>query len=110
MGCSRKAVVIGLFSKLMDKKVPLCLLFIIIFWHLNMSSKVKWGDATSDEFAVPLGTKQGGVISAKFFSIYIDDLIDILMKNGIGCHLIDLFLGCILFADDLTLLDRLFRK
>ena len=36
------------------------------------------------------GTKQGGILSPDFFSIYIHDLIKILRKTGIGCHLIDL--------------------
>ena len=31
-------------------------------------------------------------------------MIKILRKNGIGCHLIKVFVGCILFADDLALL------
>ena len=94
----------GLFTKLIERNVPLCLLLVIIFWHLGMSCKVKWGDALSEEFNVPLGTKQGGICSPGFFSIYIDDMIKILRKNGIGCHLIKMFVGCILFADDLALL------
>lgn len=95
----------GLFLKLMERKVPLCLLLIIIYWHLNMSCKVKWGDSYSEEFKVPLGTKQGGISSPKFFSVYINDMIKLLRKGGIGCHLIKLFVACILFADDLALLS-----
>ena len=94
----------GLFIKLMERKIPLCLLLVVMFWHVNMSCRVKWGDALSEEFEVPLGTKQGGISSPKFFSIYIDDIVKILRKNGIGCHLIRTFVGCLLFADDLALL------
>ena len=93
----------GLFIKLMERQIPLCLLYLIIFWHLNMSCKVKWGDAFSKEFPVPLGTKQGGISSPKFFSLYIDGLIDVLRRSGLGCHLIHKFVGAILFADDLAL-------
>ena len=95
----------GLFLKLLERGVPLCLLFIIIFWHLNMSCKVKWGMAYSEEFNVPLGTKQGGISSPGYFSIYINDMVDLLRKSGVGCHLINIFIGCILFADDLALLS-----
>ena len=69
-----------------------------------MKCRVKWEGAFSDEFDVPLGTKQGGISSPKFFSIYINDLIVHLRKLGLGCHIIHTFIACILFADDLVLL------
>ena len=83
--------------------MPLCLLLLIIAWHLNMSCKVKWVDTLSEEFAVPLGTKQGGIIPPKLFSLYVD-LILILKKHGVGCHFLNMFVACILFADDMVLL------
>ena len=94
----------GLFIKLIERKVPLVFLLVIMFWHLGMTCKVKWANSYSDVFPVPLGTKQGGIMSPRFFSIYINDMIVALRKSGIGCHLIDQFVACILFADDLALL------
>ena len=94
----------GLFIKLMDRHVPLCLLLLVIAWHLNMTCRVKWGVAESIEFVVPLGTNQGGIISPKLFSLYIDDIAKILRNQGVGCHFLKLFIGCILFADDMALL------
>ena len=49
--------------------------------------------------------RQGGILSPFLFSLYVDDLIDILRSSHVGCHLADLFLGCIFYADDLTLLS-----
>ena len=95
----------GLFSKLMKRNVPLCLILIIICWHVGMTCRVKWGSEFSDSFPVPLGTKQGGVSSPKCFSLYVNDLVSELRKHGVGCHLIRLFVGCVLFADDLALLS-----
>ena len=69
-----------------------------------MRCRVKWGDAYSDEFEVPLGTKQGGISSPKYFSVYVDDMVKLLRSCGYGCHLIKTFVGCILFADDLALI------
>ena len=94
----------GLFIKLMERNVPLCILLLVMFWHLNMSCKVKWGEAYSEEFFVPLGVKQGGISSPGFFTVYVDDMIGILRQSGIGCHLVNVFVGCLLFADDLALL------
>ena len=89
----------------MKRNVPLCLLLIIICWHLGMTCRVKWGSEFSESFPVPLGIKQGGVSSPKFFSLYVNDLVSELRKHGVGCHLIRLFVGCVLFADDLALLS-----
>ena len=94
----------GLFIKLMEREVPLVYLLVIIYWHLSMICRVKWSNEYSENFSVPLGTKQGGVMSPRFFAVYIDDMIILLRKCGVGCYLIDLFIGCILFADDLALL------
>ena len=69
-----------------------------------MVSRVKWGDVFSDEFLVPLGTKQCGISSPGSFAVFIDDLLSILRRKGFGCHLIDKFVACVLFADDLALM------
>ena len=94
----------GLFLKLIQRKVPLCFLLIIMFWYCNMEYDVKWSSARSDSFSVLCGTKQGGILSPDFFSIYIDDLIIILKRMGIGCHILRQFIACILFADDVSLI------
>ena len=94
----------GLFLKLMDRNVPLCFLLIIINWYLNMEYNVKWINVHSNSFHVLCGTKQGGILSPDFFAIYINDLIAILKKMGIGCHIINYFIACLLFADDMSLI------
>ena len=94
----------GLFIKLIDRSVPLCSLLLIIAWHLNMTSCVKWGDAFSSEFHVPIGMKQGRISFPNFFAVWIDDMVKILRTLGVGCHFLKLFVACILFADDMALL------
>ena len=93
----------GLFLKLMDRNVPLCFLLLIMFWYLNMEYDVKWANARSNSFRVLCGTKQGGILSPDFFAVYINDLIVILKKMGVGCHMLHFFIACLLFADDMSL-------
>ena len=69
-----------------------------------MEYNVKWAKARSNSFRVLCGAKQGGVLSPDFFAIYINDLIIMLKAMGIGCHIIDLFIACLLFADDMSLI------
>ena len=86
----------GLFLKLIQRNVPLCFLLIVMFWYLNMEYDVKWASARSNSFRVLCGTKQGGILSPDFFSIYINDLIILLKRSGIGCHIIRQFIACMM--------------
>ena len=95
----------GLFIKLIKRNVPLCFLLCVIYLYLNMSCKVKWNGVYSHSFEIPTGTKQGGILSPDFFALYLHDLMEMLKSSGYGCHLIQLCIACIFFADDVALLS-----
>ena len=94
----------GIFLKLMGHNVPLCFLKIMIYLYLNMKSRCQWRGNFSSYFDVLTGTKQGGVISPRIFNFYMDDLIALLRKRGVGCHIIEIFIACLFYADDLCLI------
>ena len=94
----------GIFLKLIQRGLPLCFINLIIYWYLNLSSCCRWNDAYSKYFRVTTGTKQGGVLSPKIFTLYMDDLIIRLRRRGIGCYILHVFLACLLYADDLCLI------
>ena len=48
--------------------------------------------------------KQGGVISPIFFSLYIDPLLLTLKKSQIGCHMNNVYMGALSYADDITII------
>ena len=94
----------GIFLKLMDRGVPLCFLKLIMYWYLNMRTRCLWRNSFSEYFDVLSGTKQGGVLSPKIFAVYMDDLIKRLKEQGIGCHIINVLVACLLYADDICLI------
>ena len=94
----------GLFQKMIQRKVPLCILNLLIYWYSNLTSVVKWNGSYSYSFPVKSGVRQGGVLSPHLFSLYVDDLIISLRKLYVGCHIVDLFVACIVYADDICLL------
>ena len=40
-----------------------------------------------------------------FFTLYVNDIIEDLQQQGLGCYVGDLYVGCIMYADDLVLLS-----
>ena len=67
-------------------------------------SVCKWKDAISDPFPVVSGVRQGGVLSAKFWAVYMDDLVSQLRSTHRGCYIVELFVACVLYADDVCLM------
>jgi len=45
------------------------------------------------------GIRQGGILSPLLFNIYIDSVIHALRVSDLGCHLVDVYVGCIAYAD-----------
>ena len=66
---------------------------------------VKWGNITSQFFKISNGVRQGGILSPRFFNVYVNDLSDRLNKLNIGCILGDLILNHLMYADDLVLIS-----
>ena len=58
-----------------------------------------------DWFVIQAGVRQGGILSPDFYSLYVDDLVTILSHAGVGCHVKNLFLSILLYADDMCLLS-----
>ena len=94
-----------LFKKLIKRNMCPVVIRILLFMYLNQSLTVKWNGCYSSRFKVSNGVKQGGVTSPLLFCIYIDDLLNNLSKNGIGCHMGTNFCGALCYADDIILLS-----
>ena len=94
----------GIFLKMMDRGVPLSFLKLVMYWCSNMKSRVCWEQEFSDYFDVLSGVKQGGVLSPRIFTFYVDGLIKKLRHDRKGCYLLSYFVASIMYADDLCLL------
>ncbi|MFZ2537928.1 MAG: reverse transcriptase family protein [Oscillospiraceae bacterium] len=94
-----------LFCKLLDhddtsKKI----VSLLAFWYSNQSMHVRWQNATSDEFSIGNGVRQGGILSPFLFRFYIQHLIATVTQSRIGCNLGGYFVNLLAYADDMVLL------
>ena len=91
-----------LFSKLIARGVPCPLVRIILYWYRTQKVCVKWGKLNSSYFGVSKGDRQGGILSLKLFSVYVDELSMTLSAAKTGCiiHVNDIFRNHVFYADD----------
>ena len=80
-----------LFSTMVKRGVHPIFLRVLLFVYKNQKCDVKWAGKYSHRFSVSNGVRQGAVSSPLLFSIYIDDLLKILRKSGLGCHISNIF-------------------
>ena len=94
-----------LFMELRKKGVSPVFLRLLLFIYMNQQCDVRWNGSYSHRFPVSNGVRQGAVSSPLFFSLYVDNLIKMLRTSGIGCSIGGMYVGIIVYADDIFLLS-----
>ena len=95
----------GLFLKLIQRNTPKILLDILNKWYENLQCRVRWDGYLGEWFHITAGVRQGGILSPEFYNIYVDDLIGILKRSGVGCYISKIFAAAIFYADDMCVLS-----
>ena len=92
-----------LFHILLNRKVPFCIIRLLMDSFERQMARVMWNSHVSDYFSISNGVKQGGVISPVMFNLYLDNLLISLKQSGLGCHINGTYMGALGYADDITL-------
>ena len=95
----------GLLLKLLQKGLPVKFVKLLRLWYSRQTCAVLWNSVLGDRFDILCGVRQGGVLSPILFSTYIDDVICVLRNSGYGICVGSVFIGCIVYADDIILLS-----
>ena len=93
-----------LFSKLIDRNLPIIIVRILLTLFSCQKYIVKWCSVLSDSFYVTNGVPQGRILSPSFFNVYMDGLSDCLSNCQKGCNVNDTWMNHMFYADDSVLL------
>src|SRR5207244_5898478 len=67
-----KVNIYGLFSKLMERNIPICFINMLCSWYNKMYTCVRWETKVTGFSQLSAGVRQGGVLSPILFAIYVD--------------------------------------
>jgi hypothetical protein len=89
-----------LFEKLFNRGMPSIFIRFLIATYRKQTANVKWNGELSNEFHLCNGVKQGAVLSAILYCVYVDDLFLRLRHKRVGCWINGEYLGIAGYADD----------
>ena len=73
--------------------------------HHDTITCIKWKQQVSDSFDCQQGVKQGGLLSAELYKLYIEDLLKSYEKSKIGCRIGTITINAVACADDIALVS-----
>ena len=94
-----------LFTKLMQRKIPVNLIKLLMSWYSNSIAVVNWYGSISKSYRLRSGVRQGGVLSPNLFAVYINSVIITIDESNLGCQVGNLNMGTLIYADDLVLIS-----
>ena len=84
-----------LFHILLNRKVPFCIIRLLMGSFERQMARFMWNSHVSDYFSISNGVKQGGVISPVMFNLYLDNLFISLKQSGLCCHINGTYMGAV---------------
>ena len=89
-----------MFKKVIKAGLSIIFVRLIVFIYMNQMANVRWVGEFSDVFTMKNGVRQGAILSAIFYCIYMNSLFKILRRSRLGCWINGDFLGIIGYSDD----------
>jgi len=99
----------GLFLKLIKRNVPTGFVKLLKNWYSRLSCMVRWSGKLGTAFPILWGfvrrSSRGNIITIVCHLCRWLDLYSSLRRCGYGVNIGNLFVGCVVYADDIVLLS-----
>ena len=59
----------------------------LLSWFTNTNCKAAWKSLLLCTFDIKSGVKQGGILSPIFFNLYVNELLEDILKAMLGCSI-----------------------
>ena len=89
---------------LLKKQVPAVVCRVLAFMYQEQTGFIKLQGRRSACFRITNGMREGAACSPFLWAVYADGLLTELRNSGLGCSVAGLWMGAMLYADDLSLL------
>ena len=94
-----------LFTSLLKAGVPAWVVAVLCDWYSKLNVSVRWKGSLSGLIKVHSGVRQGTSLSPAIFNVFTNIFICKLKSLNYGCKMNAVFVGAIMYADDLILLS-----
>jgi hypothetical protein len=93
-----------LFSKLLERGVPKLVVRLLAVWYVNQKFSIRWCNHVSTPFTVSNGVRQGGILSPRLFTVFVDELSKRLNSSRYGCQILNKSFNHLQYADDAVII------
>ena len=94
-----------LFLKCLEgKKLPPIVVRVLMYMYQEQSGHIKLRGRRSASFELGNGIREGAAASPILWAVYADGVLVLLRQSGLGCYVAGVWMGAVMYADDLALL------
>jgi Reverse transcriptase (RNA-dependent DNA polymerase) len=86
-----------LFTKLIERNLPLKVLHLLEKWFTMSETCVRWGSQCSSFYKLTAGVRQGGVLSPFLFATFIDGIVNKIKDANVGRYVSTICVSIVLY-------------
>ena len=75
-----------------------------MFMYVEQGGHIRLRGRRSGQFKLSNGIREGAAGSPILWAVYADGVLLVLRRSGLGCHVAGIWMGAVMYADDLALL------
>ena len=91
-------------QQLLERNIQPDVVLLILCYLRNQSGRVCWNQYKGEYVFLDMGVRQGGILSPFLFKLYIDNLLNNISEENIGCTYGIVRMNILGYADDIVLL------